>query len=95
MRRANFLRTQRDHEVAKERYSESFKHDLLPEMYCMPIYAVPKPHSTDLRLVNDQSYGKYSLNSMIEHDKVTGFPFNNLVNFGKMLMVLEREAPGE
>jgi hypothetical protein len=93
--KANFLRTQRDWEVSKERYSAPFKHDLLPGMYCMPIYAVPKPHSSDLRLVNDQSYGKYSLNSMIDHDKVTGFPLDNLVNFGEMLMDLERKEPGE
>jgi hypothetical protein len=94
-KRAEFLRAQCDHEVSKGRYSAPFKHDLLPGMYCMPIYAVPKPHSSDLFLVNDQSYGKYSLNSMIDHDKVTGFPLDNLVNFGEMLMDLEREAPEE
>jgi hypothetical protein len=94
-KKADFLRAQRDHEVSKGRYSAPFKHDLLPGMYCMPIYAVPKPHSSDFRLVNDQSYGKYSLNSMIKHDKVTGFPLDNLANFGEMVMDLEREAPGE
>ena len=61
----------------------------------MPIYAVPKPHSSDLRLVTDQSYGKYSPNSMIQHDKVTGYPLDNMVNFGEMLMDLEQRAPGE
>ena len=61
----------------------------------MPIYAVPKPHSSDLHLINDQSYGKYSLNSMIDHDKVAGFPLDNLVNFGEMMMDLERNAPRE
>jgi hypothetical protein len=94
-RKANFLRSQCDFEISKGRYSAPFKHGLLPGMYCMPIYAVPKPHSSDLRLVNDQSYGKHSLNSMIEHNKVTGFPLDNLVNFGEMLMDLERKEPGE
>jgi hypothetical protein len=75
-KRADFLRTQRDFklEVAKGRFSPHFKQGLLPGMYCMPIYAVPKPHSSNLQLVTDQSYGKYSLNSMIKHDKVTGYP---------------------
>ena len=94
-KKAQFLRAQRDVEVAKERFSPPFKHGLLPGMYCMPIYAVPKPHSTDLRLVTDHSYGKYSLNSMIQHDKVTGFPLDNMVHFGEMLMDLARREPGE
>jgi hypothetical protein len=64
-------------------------------MYCMPIYAVPKPHSADLRLVTDQSYGKFLPNSMINHDRVTGFPLDNMVLFGEMLMNLERREPGK
>ena len=94
-RKAEFLRAQRDVEVAKERFSPPFKHDLLPGMYCMPIYAVPKPHSTDLRLVIDHSYGKYSLNSRIQHDKVTRFPLDNMIHFGEMLMDLAKREPGE
>jgi hypothetical protein len=94
-KRADFLRVQRDVEVAKERFSPPFRHDLLPGMYCMPIYAVPKPHSTDLRLVTDQSYGKYSLNSMIRHDRVTGYPLDNMVHFGEMLMDLAKREPEE
>ena len=93
-KRADFLRGQRDAEVAKGCFSSPFD-KLLPGMYCMPIYAVPKPHSTDLRLVTDQSYGKYSLNSMIRHDMVTGYPLDNMVHFGEMLMDLERREPGE
>ena len=93
--KADFLRAQRDVEVAKERFSPPFKHELLLGMYCMPIYAVPKPHSTDLRLVTDQSYVKFSLNSMIQHDKVTGYPLDNMIHFGEMLMDLEKREPGE
>lgn len=94
VKKAEFLRAQRDVELAKGRFSPSFAHDLLPGMYCMPIYAVPKPHSTDLRLVTDQSYGKYSPNSMIMHEKVTGFPLDNMIHFGGMLMDLEKREPG-
>jgi hypothetical protein len=71
-KKAEFLRAQRDTELTKDRFSTPLTHGLLPGMYCMPIYAVPKPRSTDLRLVTDQSYGKFSLNSMIKHEKVTG-----------------------
>lgn len=59
----------------------------------MPIYVVPKPHLSDLHLITDQSYGKFSLNSMIMHDKVTGFPLDNMVHFGEMLMDLEKKEP--
>ena len=94
-KKADFLRAQRDVELAKDRFSPLLEHGLLPGMYCMPIYAVPKPHSADLRLVTDQSYGKFSPNSMIKHEKVTGFPLDNMVLFGEMLMDLERREPGK
>jgi hypothetical protein len=47
-KKADFLRRQRDVELTKDRFSAPLTHGLLPGMYCMPIYAVPKPHSTDL-----------------------------------------------
>ena len=95
MGKAAFLRKQCDVEVAKERFSPPFKQGLLPRMYSMPIYAVPKPDATDYHLVTDQSCGKFSLNSMIMHTKVTGYPFDNMVHFGEMLMDLERREPGK
>jgi len=93
--RAVFLTSQLAIEQSKDRFSRSFGRDLLPGMYSMPIYAVPKPNSTDLRLVTDQSYGRYSLNSMIDHDRVTGYPLDNLKHLGEMLLDLERRSPGE
>jgi hypothetical protein len=59
----------------------------------MPIYAVPKPHSDDLRLVNDHSASHFSLNSMIDHNRVTGYPMDNLAQFGEKLMKLRRDNP--
>ena len=91
--KANFLRRQHDVEVEKGRFSPPLKHDLLPGMYSMPIYVVPKPNSTDYQLVTDQSHGKHSLNSMIQHNKVTGYPLGNMVHFGEMLMDLEKRGP--
>jgi hypothetical protein len=84
----NFLNIQRDHEVRKRRYSPSIGLSLLPGMYYMPIYAVPKPHSEKLRLVNDHSASKYSLNSMVDHSQVTGYPMDSLAQFGERLVKL-------
>jgi len=57
----------------------------------MPIYAVPKPHSEKLRLVNNHSASKYSLNSMVDHSEVTGYPMDSLAQFGEQLVKLRKE----
>jgi len=82
----SFFREQLRHEQACGRYSESIGDALLPGMYSMPIYGVPKPGSDALRLVNDHSAGAFSLNSMIDHSSVTGYPLNNLHLLGRMLL---------
>ena len=89
-----FFRDQLHHELECGRYSPSLGNTLLPGMYCMPIYAIPKPRSTDLRLVNDHSTGPYSLNSMINHSLVTGYPLDNLHQLGNMLLDLHVLTPG-
>ena len=81
-----FFRKQLRHEQEKGRYLPSAGRTLLPGMYVSPICAVPKPGSTDLRLVNDHSAGPHSLNSMINHSKVTGFPLDNLHQMGGLLL---------
>ena len=90
---AQFLRDQRDHEVFKGRFSEAFGDKLLPGMYCMPVFAIPKPHSTDLRMVTHQSAGKYSLNSMIPRDEITGYPLDNLHHLGEFLLSMHHNDP--
>ncbi|KAF8809075.1 hypothetical protein BYT27DRAFT_7222633 [Phlegmacium glaucopus] len=55
-------------------------------MYSMPIHAVEKPNSTNLCLVTDHSAGPFSLNHMIDHSKVTGFPLDNLHHLGEILL---------
>lgn len=52
----------------------------------MPIHAVPKPNSDDLHLVTDHSAGSFSLNSMINHSQVMGFPLDNMRHLGEMLL---------
>ena len=59
----------------------------------MPIFAVPKPHSTDLRMVTDQSAGKFSLNSMIPREEIIGYPLDNLRHLGEFLLSMHERLP--
>lgn len=67
-----FINDQIMTEVKAGRYSEEFGPDLLPGMYSSPVHAVPKPGTDTFRLINDQSAGEFSLNSMISRDDVAG-----------------------
>ena len=89
-RKSSFIRDQCLKERHKGYYSESFGTELLPGMYSMPIHAVPKPHSDNLRLVTDHSAGPFSLNNMIDHSCVTGFPLDNMHHLGEMLLDTRR-----
>jgi len=89
-----FFHSQLTHEQAHGHYSSLAEQHLLPGMYCMPIYAVPKPDSADFRLVNDYSTGPFSPNSMIKHRCVMGYPFDNLHQLGQMLLDLQANTPG-
>ena len=81
-----FLKTQLAHEQSLDRISREVEGGLLPGMYCMLSYVVPKPHLTGLRLVNDFSAGAFSLNSMVDHCLITGYLLDNLANFGELLL---------
>jgi hypothetical protein len=59
----------------------------------MPIFAIPKPHSTDLRMVTHQSAGKYSLNSMIPRDDIVRYPLDNLRHLGEFLLSMHHHDP--
>ncbi|RDB25644.1 hypothetical protein Hypma_006531 [Hypsizygus marmoreus] len=83
---ATFLRAQRDVEISKNRFSPSFGTKLLPGMYSMPIHAVPKSDPSDLRMVTNQSAGKFSLNSMVLHDDIAGYPLDNMRHLGEILL---------
>jgi hypothetical protein len=77
------------------RFSYSFGRDLLPGMYSMPIHAVPKPHSTDHRLVTNHSAGQFALNSMIKHEDIAGYPLDNMTHLGEMLLKIKADYPDE
>ena len=89
---ADFLRQQRDIEIKKEHFSPAFGPELLAGMYCMPIHAVPKPGSSDLRLVTDQSAGPFSLNSMVQRDEILGYPLDNMHHLSEMLLDLRNKG---
>lgn len=86
-----FLRDQRDEEIAAERFSPSFGRNLLPGMYSMPIHAVPKPNSDKLRLVTNHSAGPYSLNSMISKIAISGVVMDGVPAIGQALRKFRRE----
>ena len=90
-----FLNKQLEHEVNFDRMSQDFGMELLPGMYCMPNYVVPKPHTDNWRLVNDLSAGLFSLNSMVDRQRITGFPLDNLAQLGELLMKNHRLNPGK
>jgi hypothetical protein len=92
-READFLRSQRDIELAQDRYSEGFGTDLLPGMYSTPIHAVPKPRSEKLRLVNDHSAGTYSLNSMIAREDVVGAKMDTISDLVAALLRYRKKNP--
>jgi hypothetical protein len=94
-RELDFICSQRDKEISMGRFSEGFGENLLPGMYSMPIHAVPKPHSTDLRLVTNHSAGEFSLNSMIRREDIAGFPLDNMTHLGEMLLRKKADFPDE
>ena len=87
-REHDFIRSQCDAEVAAGQFSPAFGADLLPGMYSMPIHAIPKPNSSDLRLVVDHSAGDFSLNAimMIPHDAIAGCCLDTLKHLGGALL---------
>ena len=91
----DFICEQRDKEIDLGRFSHSFGTDLLPGMYSMPIHAVPKPHSTDLRLVTNHSAGIHSLNSMIKREDIAGFPLDGMTHLGESLLRKRAMYPDE
>ena len=91
-----FLRDQRDEEIAAGRWSPSFGPDLLPGMYSMPIFAIPKREGSDkLRLINDLSAGRYSVNSMVRPEAVKGVTLDGIPALGDSIRSLADQHPGE
>ena len=92
-READFLRAQRDAEIAAGRYSEGFGTELFPGMYSTPVHAVPKPRSEKLQLVNDHSAKPYSLNSMILREDIAGTQMDAVSNLMTALIRYRKTHP--
>src|SRR6202453_1429815 len=73
--------SQRDKEMKAERFSQPFD-TLLPGMNVVPVHVVPKPPDDKLRLVVDHSAGPYSINSMIDHQSITGVKLDGIKTLG-------------
>jgi len=75
-------------------YSEAFGPDLLPGMYSSPVHAVDKPGTTTFCLINDQSAGEFSPNSMIDSEDVAGTCMDGIKSLGASLRAF-RKAEGD
>ena len=74
------------------RYSAPFGPDLLLGMYSSPIHAVPKlPDANALCLINHQSYGNHSLNSMILKESVVGTCMDSIKSLSTALLCFHQE----
>ncbi|KIY49597.1 hypothetical protein FISHEDRAFT_72909 [Fistulina hepatica ATCC 64428] len=87
-----FAKQQIAAEVEKGRFSPTFGPSLLPGMYSVPVWVVPKPHSDKLRLVVDHSAGRYSLNSMIPKSE-RSLPLDGLHQLGDALIRAREQYP--
>ena len=88
----NFVRDQIATKVALGQLSPSFGPDLLPGMFSMPLWVVPKPHSNKLRMVVDQSAEPFSQNSLIPAD-AGSIHLDNLHDLGTILRRVHSQHP--
>jgi hypothetical protein len=80
-----FIRKQQDIEIKKGRFSSSFGTSLLPGMFSMLTFAVPKEGLSKLRLVTNQSAGPYSVNDMCSRHE-QAFPLDNMTHLGEQIL---------
>jgi len=91
----DFLKKQCEKEVELGRFSKPFGPDLYGGMYSPPVHVVPKPNSPDFRLITNHSAGPFSLNSMIDHERIAGFPLDNMTHLSKMLQQTRAKFPND
>ena len=89
----DFITKQFREEEACGRFSPSFRQDLLPGMYSVPMHTVPKPRSEKLRMVVDHSAGSPSLNDMINRDTIAGTKMDGMCSFGASLLEFREQHP--
>jgi len=52
----------------------------------MSIHVVPKPHSTNLRLISNLSAGDYAPNTMINKADIANLPLDTITKLGSALI---------
>lgn len=80
-----FIKIYAEEEEQVGRYSAPFGPALAPGMICMPLFAIPKPNTNILRVINDHSAGAHSLNSTISKADV-GMRQDNMQDLGRNLI---------
>ena len=86
----DFISTQIKVKVTAGRYSAPSGPDILPGMYSSPVHTVPKLPDT-LCLINHQSYGNHSLNSMIPKESVAGMCMDGIKSLSTTLLHFHQE----
>ena len=86
----DFIQAQVKVEVTAGRYSASFAPELLPGMYSSPVHAVLKLPDT-FQLINHQSYGGHSLNSMTLKEDVAGTCMDRIRTLRTALLHFQEE----
>ena len=89
----DFITNQFREEEACSRFSPSFRGELLPGMYSVPVHTVPKPQSEKLRMVVDHSAGSPSLNDMIDRDAIAGTKMDGMRLLGASLLEFREHHP--
>ena len=87
----DFVEAQIAKEVRLGRYSQAFGPGLLPGMYSSPLHTIPKDGADGYRLINDQSDGDYSPNSMICRNDIAGTCMDGIKELGASLRAFRRE----
>ena len=90
--KADFIRWQRDEEIALKHWSKAFGKKLLPGMHASPIRAVPKSTPGNYRLIIDQSIGPHPLNSTIPKSQVK-VKLDTIHDLGTSLLVVQKKHP--
>jgi hypothetical protein len=55
-------------------------------MYAMAIHVIPKPHSTNLRLISNFSTSEYMPNTMINKADISNLPLDTITKLGTTLI---------
>jgi hypothetical protein len=89
----NFVREQRDTEIAHGQFSNAFGTDLLPGMSGLPIRVVDKKGPDKFRLIMDASAGEHSPNSLISREDGS-VHLDGMQSLGRMLRRAHAQHPG-